>query len=110
MICGNNSTTSFSPMSIYLDHNATSPMHAPVIGATMPTLKNRPANQPGLHDYARRGATENVSGLAGAGKAARSAWLEIGRFRLQFEGTGDPSARWRDPVDGITAVLRRVAV
>ena len=49
-------------MSIYLDHNATSPMHAPVIDAMMPFLKNPVGNPSSLHGYGRmaRSAVETA--------------------------------------------------
>jgi cysteine desulfurase len=49
-------------MSIYLDHNATSPMHPEVIDAMMPYLQNPVGNPSSLHSYGRmaRSAVESA--------------------------------------------------
>ncbi len=49
-------------MSIYLDHNATSPMHPEVIDAMMPYLRNPVGNPSSLHSYGRmaRSAVESA--------------------------------------------------
>lgn len=49
-------------MSIYLDHNATSPMHPEVIEAMMPYLQNPVGNPSSLHSYGRmaRSAVESA--------------------------------------------------
>jgi cysteine desulfurase len=40
-------------MSVYLDHNATSPMHPEVVDAILPFLHHPPANPSSLHSYGR---------------------------------------------------------
>ena len=63
-------------MSIYLDHNATSPMHPEVIDAMMPYLQNPVGNPSSLHSYGRmaRSAVESaraeVAQLLGCDSAA----------------------------------------
>ena len=63
-------------MSIYLDHNATSPMHPEVIDAMMPFLQNPVGNPSSLHSYGRmaRSAVESaraeVAQLLGCDSAA----------------------------------------
>lgn len=49
-------------MSIYLDHNATSPMHPEVIDAMLPFLQNPVGNPSSLHSYGRmaRSAVESA--------------------------------------------------
>ena len=49
-------------MSVYLDHNATSPMHPEVADAMMPFLRNPPANPSSLHAAGRmaRSAVETA--------------------------------------------------
>lgn len=49
-------------MSVYLDHNATSPMHPEVIDAMMPFLQNPVGNPSSLHSYGRmaRSAVESA--------------------------------------------------
>ncbi|MCP4335589.1 MAG: cysteine desulfurase [Gammaproteobacteria bacterium] len=49
-------------MPVYLDHNATSPMHAEVAEAILPFLRNPPANPSSLHSYGRmaRSAVETA--------------------------------------------------
>ena len=49
-------------MSVYLDHNATSPMHPEVIDAMMPYLLNPVGNPSSLHSYGRmaRSAVESA--------------------------------------------------
>ena len=63
-------------MSVYLDHNATSPMHPEVIEAMMPYLQNPVGNPSSLHSYGRmaRSAVESaraeVAQLLGCDSAA----------------------------------------
>jgi cysteine desulfurase len=63
-------------MSIYLDHNATSPMHPEVIEAMMPFLQNPVGNPSSLHSFGRmaRSAVESaraeVAQLLGCDSAA----------------------------------------
>ena len=63
-------------MSVYLDHNATSPMHPEVIDAMMPYLQNPVGNPSSLHSYGRmaRSAVESaraeVAQLLGCDSAA----------------------------------------
>ncbi len=63
-------------MSIYLDHNATSPMHPDVIEAMLPFLQNPVGNPSSLHSYGRmaRSAVESaraeVAQLLGCESAA----------------------------------------
>ena len=49
-------------MPVYLDHNATSPMHPQVAEAILPFLQNPPANPSSLHSYGRmaRSAVETA--------------------------------------------------
>ncbi len=49
-------------MAIYLDHNATSPMHPEVADAMMPFLQNPTGNPSSLHSYGRmaRSAIESA--------------------------------------------------
>lgn len=49
-------------MSVYLDHNATSPLHPEVADAIMPFLRNPPGNPSSLHGYGRmaRSAVETA--------------------------------------------------
>jgi cysteine desulfurase len=49
-------------MPVYLDHNATSPMHPEVVDAIMPFLQHPPANPSSLHSYGRmaRSAVESA--------------------------------------------------
>jgi len=49
-------------MTIYLDHNATSPMHPEVADAMMPFLRNPTGNPSSLHSYGRiaRSAIESA--------------------------------------------------
>jgi cysteine desulfurase len=51
-----------SKMPVYLDHNATSPMHPEVVDAIMPFLQHPPANPSSLHSYGRmaRSAVESA--------------------------------------------------
>jgi len=99
-------------MSIYLDHNSTSPMHPEVIDAMMPYLQNPVGNPSSLHSYGRMarsavesaraevaqllgcessaivftsGGTENVAGVVGLGKAAQVARLEIAHKKHHLE-------------------------
>lgn len=124
-------------MLIYLDQNATSPMHAPVIGAMMPFLNNPPACPSSLHGYGRRGDTDKLAGIVAPGKAARFARLEIAESKLHLEKLRDPCetrssrifgqqvpripnansfraallpSRIPVDVDGLSTVVRRVAV
>jgi cysteine desulfurase len=49
-------------MSVYLDHNATSPMHPQVVDAMLPFLRNPTGNPSSLHSYGRmaRSAIESA--------------------------------------------------
>ena len=49
-------------MPVYLDHNATSPMHPEVADAILPYLRNPPANPSSLHSFGRmaRSAVESA--------------------------------------------------
>jgi cysteine desulfurase len=51
-------------MPVYLDHNATSPMHPEVVEAIMPFMQHPPANPSSLHSYGRmaRSAVETARG------------------------------------------------
>jgi cysteine desulfurase len=51
-------------MAVYLDHNATSPMHPEVVEAMLPFMHNPPANPSSLHSYGRmaRSALETARG------------------------------------------------
>ena len=51
-------------MSVYLDHNATSPMHPEVVDAMLPYLHNPPGNPSSLHSFGRmaRSAVESARG------------------------------------------------
>ena len=51
-------------MPVYLDLNATSPMHPEVADAIMPFLKNPPCNPSSLHSFGRmaRSAVESARG------------------------------------------------
>jgi len=51
-------------MPVYLDHNATSPMHPEVVDAILPFLHNPPGNPSSLHSYGRmaRSAVETARG------------------------------------------------
>ena len=62
MICARSSTTRFKPMPVYLDHNATSPMHPEVVDAMLPFLQNPTGNPSSLHSYGRmaRSAIESA--------------------------------------------------
>lgn len=53
MICGKSRTTCFSAMPVYLDHNATSPMHPEVADAIQPYLQNPTGNPSSLHALGR---------------------------------------------------------
>lgn len=76
MIYGNRNPLSCKQMSIYLDHNATSPMHPEVIEAMMPFLRNPVGNPSSLHSFGRmaRSAVESaraeVAQLLGCDSAA----------------------------------------
>jgi cysteine sulfinate desulfinase/cysteine desulfurase-like protein len=67
----------------YLDHNAISPMHAPIIDAMPPYLQS-PLRRPRVVSIG--GGTEN---LAAPGWAARLARLEIEHRRLHIEQSKD---------------------
>jgi cysteine desulfurase len=62
MICARTSTTPAKPMPVYLDHNATSPMHPQVLDAMLPFLQNPTGNPSSLHSYGRmaRSAIESA--------------------------------------------------
>jgi len=62
MICARSNTTRFKPMPVYLDHNATSPMHPDVVDAMLPFLQNPTGNPSSLHSYGRmaRSAIESA--------------------------------------------------
>jgi cysteine desulfurase len=62
MICARSSTTAAKPMPVYLDHNATSPMHPQVVDAMLPFLQNPTGNPSSLHSYGRmaRSAIESA--------------------------------------------------
>ena len=51
-------------MAVYLDHNATSPMHPEVVEAMLPFMRNPPGNPSSLHSYGRmaRSALETARG------------------------------------------------
>jgi cysteine desulfurase len=51
-------------MAVYLDHNATSPMHPEVVDAMLPFLHNPPGNPSSLHSFGRmaRSALETARG------------------------------------------------
>jgi cysteine desulfurase len=51
-------------MAVYLDHNATSPMHPEVVEAMLPFMHNPPGNPSSLHSYGRmaRSALETARG------------------------------------------------
>ena len=96
MICVKNSTTSAKPMSVYLDHNATSPMHPQVVDAMLPFLQNSTGNPSSLHSYGRMARSaiesaraENVAGIVGLGKAAQLARFEIEQKQHHLEQLRD---------------------
>ena len=62
MICVSSSPISVKSMSVYLDHNATSPMHPQVVDAMLPFLQNPTGNPSSLHGYGRmaRSAIESA--------------------------------------------------
>ena len=76
MICARISTTTAKPMPVYLDHNATSPMHPQVVDAMLPFLQNPTGNPSSLHSYGRmaRSAIESaraeVANLLGCSSSA----------------------------------------
>ena len=53
MICARINPIYASDMPVYLDHNATSPMHPEVVDAILPFLHYPPANPSSLHSYGR---------------------------------------------------------
>jgi cysteine desulfurase len=63
-------------MPVYLDHNATSPMHPQVVDAMLPFLQNPTGNPSSLHSYGRmaRSAIESaraeVANLLGCSSSA----------------------------------------
>lgn len=62
-ICARVSTDS-KLMAVYLDHNATSPMHPEVVDAMLPFMRDPPGNPSSLHSYGRmaRSALETARG------------------------------------------------
>lgn len=62
MIYASNSLPSARSMSVYLDHNATSPMHPQIVEAMLPFLQNPTGNPSSLHSYGRmaRSAIESA--------------------------------------------------
>jgi cysteine sulfinate desulfinase/cysteine desulfurase-like protein len=95
-------------MAVYLDHNATSPMHPEAVEAMLPFIHNPPGNSSSLHGHGcvarstrktargqlaellrcaaadavfTSGGTQNVVGTVGLGKAAELAGLEMEQRR-----------------------------
>ena len=62
MTCARTLTTCSDIMAVYLDHNATSPMHPAVADAMLPFLQNPPGNPSSLHSFGRmaRSAVESA--------------------------------------------------
>jgi len=79
-------------MPVYLDHNATSPLHPEVVDAMLPFLRNPPGNPSSLHSYGRmarsvletaRGQVADLvhSAMAGVVGLGKAAGLEIEQRR-----------------------------
>lgn len=102
-------------MPVYLDHNATSPMHTAVIDAMPAYLIIRPGNPsslhgcgPGLRQASISGVFENV---VDAGVTARLARVEIDERKLHLEPPRDPlEIRSRQISGSLLDAVRRVAV
>jgi hypothetical protein len=75
-------------MPSYSDHNATSPMHAPLIGAMLSFLQS-PLR--GAREVLTGGGSKNPAAIFAPGKATRLAGLEIERRRRHFEQSGELS-------------------